>query len=93
MSACPPTDWEKELVFFSRYCFGRLIVKVMASFPGGGLIYGCLVVGWFDSYMIGNNHICAQNRYTFFTCFSYLYDIILCNSIFFASVVSYFPNV
>lgn len=37
----------------------------MASLPGGDLIYGYLVVGWFDSYMIGNNHICAQNRLSF----------------------------
>jgi len=41
--------------------------------------------------MIGNNNLCAmaQNRYTFFTCYSYLYDILLWNSIFFAGAVSF----
>lgn len=57
----------KGVSFFSSYCFGRSTVKVMAGLPGGDLIYGYLVDGWFDRYMIGNNHLCAmaQNRLPF----------------------------
>jgi len=85
---------EKGVGYFSSYCFRISIVKVMASSPGGDLIYGYLVDGWFERFMIGNNHLCAmaQNRYTFFTCYSWLYDIMLWNSMFFAGAVRPFPN-
>lgn len=44
-----------------------------------------------ERYMIVNNNLCAmaQNRYTFFTRYSYLYDILLWNSMSFAGAVSF----